>query len=994
MSDNNTEILLKLKAIDELTPVMIKAVQAMDAQTSALTASMEKLGSATQAPKEHAEGLNTGMVNLASTMHVVGEAVEIAHKAWEAIEGTIEKAIEEAEEAVKAENRLTGALVANGKYTRENVDAIEEYAESVKKATGVQDEQVKIMVAQGIQMGLSVQKSKELELAARQLAAATGKDVNEAFSLLQGSLAGQSRGLAKILPQIKDLTQAQLKSGEAADLVSKAFGAQYELYEKSYSVAVKKAETAVADVYKALGQMIIQSPIVIKAIQAFAEGAKSFAGALEQTHAWVVKNGAVLLNYGEALVKATAAVGLLYAAIKTIQFGSAVFEALAISIKLYGVAQTLVTNGTLLMTTAMNGLKIAMATINPFYAIAVVAVAALTAAFVKWPGLIDIVVGSLKQFAGMFVEAMADILGVAAKVAGVFNNDLANSIKRAQSSMQGYADKLQLAGVQQADLGRETNATKDMTLKATDATDEHTKALDANSVKASEAAAAHKKLIESYAGIAIGTKASRDALEAETQQRDQDLKKFNDYLEAKKRTAVSKAEEQQIQLANVRAKEVGGSGGEESGKAKIDASIANEVKHQADLRALRQAGVLTQKQFDEEYQESAQNMRTLGLQREQAHQQALADVYANSPAGYQARQAQDKADFEIKLANQSEQLTRLGQNEAQVAEFQRVQRAQFNQSQYDAQKAHDAQMIQLATETQRMKLEAMGDTPEAMQAKQALEEQTYQLELATKMQRAQEQGLTDLQIQQMKEQAELDHKNRLQEISVQYYEGEATRQEKANNDWEAFNARRQASVAQHGVIMGNMQAIQNSQYFKAEMGMLNDLSSLRSSKNKKQFEVGKAAAIATATVQTFLGATQAFTSLSSIPIVGPVLGAIAAAAAIASGMNQISQIKAQQFNGGQADSGMDSIPQHLDGKSFVLSGGERVVQPTANKELTDFLAREKNGNTSSGGINITLNYSGSGSKEDAKKMADIVIQEIRSRSERGTPVISSKGVTS
>ena len=53
---------------------------------------------------------------------------------------------------------------------------------------------------------------------------------------------------------------------------------------------------------------------------------------------------------------------------------------------------------------------------------------------------------------------------------------------------------------------------------------------------------------------------------------------------------------------------------------------------------------------------------------------------------------------------------------------------------------------------------------------------------------------------------------------------------------------------------------------------------------------GKAAAIAAATISTFQGAISSYTSLSSIPIVGPVLGALAAGAAVASGVANIKKI--------------------------------------------------------------------------------------------------------
>jgi len=61
---------------------------------------------------------------------------------------------------------------------------------------------------------------------------------------------------------------------------------------------------------------------------------------------------------------------------------------------------------------------------------------------------------------------------------------------------------------------------------------------------------------------------------------------------------------------------------------------------------------------------------------------------------------------------------------------------------------------------------------------------------------------------------------------------------------------------------------------------------------------GKAAAIAQATIQTYLGATKAFSSMSSIPVVGPALGAIAAAAAVAAGIANVKAIIATGDGGG------------------------------------------------------------------------------------------------
>lgn len=68
--------------------------------------------------------------------------------------------------------------------------------------------------------------------------------------------------------------------------------------------------------------------------------------------------------------------------------------------------------------------------------------------------------------------------------------------------------------------------------------------------------------------------------------------------------------------------------------------------------------------------------------------------------------------------------------------------------------------------------------------------------------------------------------------------------------------------------------------------------------NKAAFETGKAVSIATTTVQTYEAAQKSYSAMAGIPLVGPVLGAAAAAAAVASGIIKIKKIKDTKWNGG------------------------------------------------------------------------------------------------
>jgi hypothetical protein len=102
---------------------------------------------------------------------------------------------------------------------------------------------------------------------------------------------------------------------------------------------------------------------------------------------------------------------------------------------------------------------------------------------------------------------------------------------------------------------------------------------------------------------------------------------------------------------------------------------------------------------------------------------------------------------------------------------------------------------------------------------------------------------------------------------------------------------------------------------------------------KKYFEKNKKLQIANATIQMFQSAISAFASMAAIPIVGPALGAVAAAAAIALGIANINKIKSQQYESAAGAGGSDSKPppqasMNL-GKNYEkggMIGGKRHAQ--------------------------------------------------------------------
>jgi hypothetical protein len=87
----------------------------------------------------------------------------------------------------------------------------------------------------------------------------------------------------------------------------------------------------------------------------------------------------------------------------------------------------------------------------------------------------------------------------------------------------------------------------------------------------------------------------------------------------------------------------------------------------------------------------------------------------------------------------------------------------------------------------------------------------------------------------------------------------------------------------------------------ATQGFLGWASTLMQSNRKKEFEFGKKAAIAQATIDMLAGIGRAWAY-------GPILGSVFAAMVATSGMMNIRNIKAQQFNGGGAGGSSGAVP--------------------------------------------------------------------------------------
>ena len=145
------------------------------------------------------------------------------------------------------------------------------------------------------------------------------------------------------------------------------------------------------------------------------------------------------------------------------------------------------------------------------------------------------------------------------------------------------------------------------------------------------------------------------------------------------------------------------------------------------------------------------------------------------------------------------------------------------------------------------------------------------------------------------------------------------------------------------------------------MNTLNNLAQLQNSSNKTMRAIGKAAALVEIGISTAKGAIAAYSSLAGIPIVGPALGAAAAAALIAYGAERAAKVAGLQ-EGGIVRATPGGVP------AVIGEGGrDEAVIP-----LEEGFEGGGLGTT----INITVNGGLLGDAESAREFAVAVDNEL------------------
>lgn len=145
------------------------------------------------------------------------------------------------------------------------------------------------------------------------------------------------------------------------------------------------------------------------------------------------------------------------------------------------------------------------------------------------------------------------------------------------------------------------------------------------------------------------------------------------------------------------------------------------------------------------------------------------------------------------------------------------------------------------------------------------------------------------------------------------------------------------------------------------------LAEMQSSHSKTAARIGKAAAIAQATIKTYESATSAYAAMAGIPYVGPALGVAAAAAAVAAGLANVQAIRSApgyKDGGYTGNMGVDQIAGFVHGQEYVTD-----AETTArHRPMLEAMSRGDDLSGFGGGLQVSIEDYGTAKTWDVQQM--------------------------
>ena len=246
MADDKVEIVISVDA-DQAAAALKNFEQS---SVKSLTKVQNSSASTSKAAASGFDAIKGSIAGLLPVMGPLAIAIAVASAAYQAFT----KVMNETAEATKLNLQINAALIATDEAGVGATAAVLAYSEALSAMTGVNDDAINNAFILAKSFGLTTEQAQRLTTAAVDLSAATGQDLDSATRLLAQTFDGTLGKAANLGAEFRNLTEAQLKSGAAVDLVTQKYAGSGAAALNTYEGQANRLSNAIDDLFKSLGR--------------------------------------------------------------------------------------------------------------------------------------------------------------------------------------------------------------------------------------------------------------------------------------------------------------------------------------------------------------------------------------------------------------------------------------------------------------------------------------------------------------------------------------------------------------------------------------------------------------------------------------------------------------------------------------------------------------------------------------------------------------------
>lgn len=221
----------------------------------------------------------SSIVSLATSFNNVSRASNIVKQSLKKVNDTIKELEEAYRNQIKAEKQLEVAAQNNPYLDHDSVRQLEDYASHLQSISTVGDEQLIPMMAQLASAGRTQEEIQNIMSAALDLSASGMMSLDTAVSQLNKTFSGSTGQLGNQISTIKNLTEEQLKNGEAVKIIAEQFKGMAE--ETALATgSSEQLKNSVGDLKEEMGAVFEESAKPMRRF--FTEAFSNIAGMLSQ----------------------------------------------------------------------------------------------------------------------------------------------------------------------------------------------------------------------------------------------------------------------------------------------------------------------------------------------------------------------------------------------------------------------------------------------------------------------------------------------------------------------------------------------------------------------------------------------------------------------------------------------------------------------------------------------------------------------------------------